>query len=80
MNDTDLQHMRRCFELARQALPWCRPNPGVGCVLVRDGMVVGEGHTQVAGKEHAEIVALIAFMQRLGTDIKASNQQLSQKK
>ncbi len=60
MNDTDLQHMRRCFELARQALPWCRPNPGVGCVLVRDGMVVGEGHTQVAGKEHAEIVALNA--------------------
>jgi diaminohydroxyphosphoribosylaminopyrimidine deaminase/5-amino-6-(5-phosphoribosylamino)uracil reductase len=50
--------MRRCFELARQALPHCRPNPGVGCVLVRDGLVVAEGHTQVAGKEHAEIKAL----------------------
>jgi diaminohydroxyphosphoribosylaminopyrimidine deaminase/5-amino-6-(5-phosphoribosylamino)uracil reductase len=57
---TDIQHMRRCFALARQALPWCRPNPAVGCVLVRDGKVVGEGHTQVAGKEHAEIMALNA--------------------
>jgi diaminohydroxyphosphoribosylaminopyrimidine deaminase/5-amino-6-(5-phosphoribosylamino)uracil reductase len=56
----DPQYMRRCFALARQALPWCRPNPGVGCVLVRDGAVVGEGHTQVAGKEHAEIMALHA--------------------
>jgi diaminohydroxyphosphoribosylaminopyrimidine deaminase/5-amino-6-(5-phosphoribosylamino)uracil reductase len=58
--NTDIQYMRRCFALARQALPWCRPNPGVGCVLVRDGKVVGEGHTQVAGKEHAEIMALNA--------------------
>jgi diaminohydroxyphosphoribosylaminopyrimidine deaminase/5-amino-6-(5-phosphoribosylamino)uracil reductase len=57
---TDTQYMRRCFALARQALPWCRPNPAVGCVLVRDGKVVGEGHTQVAGKEHAEIMALKA--------------------
>jgi diaminohydroxyphosphoribosylaminopyrimidine deaminase/5-amino-6-(5-phosphoribosylamino)uracil reductase len=58
--NNDTQHMRRCFALARQALPWCRPNPGVGCVIVRDGKVVGEGHTQVAGKQHAEIMALNA--------------------
>jgi len=57
---TNIQYMRRCFALARQALPWCRPNPAVGCVLVQDGTVVGEGHTQVAGKEHAEIMALNA--------------------
>ena len=57
---TDIHYMRRCFELARQALPHCRPNPGVGCVLVRDGAVVGEGHTQLAGREHAEIMALQA--------------------
>jgi diaminohydroxyphosphoribosylaminopyrimidine deaminase/5-amino-6-(5-phosphoribosylamino)uracil reductase len=57
---SDLQYMRRCFELARHALPQCRPNPGVGCVLVRDGRVVGEGHTQAAGKEHGEIMALKA--------------------
>ena len=50
--------MRSCFELARQALPHCRPNPGVGCVIVSDGIVVAEGHTQVAGREHAEIKAL----------------------
>jgi diaminohydroxyphosphoribosylaminopyrimidine deaminase/5-amino-6-(5-phosphoribosylamino)uracil reductase len=53
-----VDHMRRCFDLARQALPHCRPNPAVGCVLVRAGAVVGEGHTQIAGREHAEIMAL----------------------
>lgn len=50
--------MRRCFALARQALPHCRPNPAVGCVLVHSGKVVGKGHTQIPGKEHAEIMAL----------------------
>ncbi|MFC4158067.1 bifunctional diaminohydroxyphosphoribosylaminopyrimidine deaminase/5-amino-6-(5-phosphoribosylamino)uracil reductase RibD [Chitinimonas lacunae] len=34
------------------------PNPFVGCVLVRDGVLIGEGHTQVAGGDHAEIQAL----------------------
>lgn len=56
--NADDQHMHRCFALARQALPHCRPNPAVGCVLVYAGKVVGKGHTQVAGKEHAEIMAL----------------------
>ena len=54
----DIQHMRRCFELARMALPQCRPNPGVGCVIVRGDVVIAEGHTQLTGKEHAEIMAL----------------------
>ena len=54
----DDQHMRLCFALAGQALPQCRPNPAVGCVLVRAGKVIGKGHTQVAGREHAEIMAL----------------------
>lgn len=56
----DLDYMRRCFALARQALPHCRPNPGVGCVLVRDGSVIAEGHTQLTGREHAEVMALQA--------------------
>ena len=34
------------------------PNPGVGCVLVRENRVVGEGWTQVAGQAHAEVMAL----------------------
>lgn len=52
-------HMRRALELARRA-SITSPNPKVGCVLVRDGVVLGEGHHAGAGSPHAEIVALRA--------------------
>ncbi|HWK55339.1 MAG TPA: bifunctional diaminohydroxyphosphoribosylaminopyrimidine deaminase/5-amino-6-(5-phosphoribosylamino)uracil reductase RibD [Hyphomicrobiales bacterium] len=62
MNDTpapeDILHMQRCFALAEQALTIARPNPAVGCVIVKDGRIVGEGHTQQPGQPHAEIMAL----------------------
>lgn len=54
----DLSFMHRCFALARGALVHARPNPAVGCVLVKDGKVVGEGFTQPPGQAHAEIHAL----------------------
>ncbi|TON78940.1 diaminohydroxyphosphoribosylaminopyrimidine deaminase, partial [Vibrio parahaemolyticus] len=38
--------MLRALELSRNALPNCLPNPPVGCVLVKNGYVVAEGHTQ----------------------------------
>lgn len=57
--DTDEQFMRRALELARRA-PFTSPNPKVGCVMVRDGRVVGEGYHEGAGRPHAEIVALSA--------------------
>ena len=44
--------------LARRALGRVSPNPAVGAVLVKDGRVVGQGHTQPPGQDHAEIVAL----------------------
>ena len=50
--------MRRALELARAAVGSTSPNPPVGAVVVRDGQIVGEGHTQPAGGEHAEKVAL----------------------
>ena len=50
--------MRRALELARQALGSTSPNPAVGAVIVQDGRIVGEGLTQPAGQDHAEIVAL----------------------
>ncbi|WP_281914470.1 bifunctional diaminohydroxyphosphoribosylaminopyrimidine deaminase/5-amino-6-(5-phosphoribosylamino)uracil reductase RibD [Massilia varians] len=40
------------------------PNPRVGCVLVRDGVVIGAGHTQPAGQAHAEIEAMRDARQR----------------
>jgi diaminohydroxyphosphoribosylaminopyrimidine deaminase/5-amino-6-(5-phosphoribosylamino)uracil reductase len=59
MND-DLRHMARALALARRGLYTTDPNPRVGCVLVRDGRVVGEGWHARAGGPHAEVVALRA--------------------
>ena len=50
--------MERAISLARQARGHTSPNPPVGAVVVKDGVVVGEGRTQPAGEHHAEIVAL----------------------
>jgi len=50
--------MRRCFELARRAEGYASPNPLVGCVVVKDGRIVGEGIHWGVGKVHAERMAL----------------------
>ncbi len=57
-NATDITHMSRALQLAERGLYTTDPNPRVGCVLVREGAVVGEGWHAVAGGPHAEIVAL----------------------
>ena len=51
--------MLRALELARASVGETSPNPPVGAVVVRDGQIVGEGKTQPAGQDHAEIVALL---------------------
>jgi len=53
-----MDYMQRALALARQALGNTSPNPAVGAVIVRDGVIVGEGQTQPAGSWHAEIMAL----------------------
>lgn len=50
--------MRRALELAERGWGQVAPNPMVGCVIVRDGAIVGEGHHGVFGGPHAEVVAL----------------------
>ena len=50
--------MDRALELARGVLGAASPHPAVGCVVVRDGAIVGEGVTQPNGGDHAERVAL----------------------
>lgn len=57
-SDSDLAFMRRALALAERGLYTTAPNPRVGCVLVRDGRIIGEGFTQPAGFDHAEIQAL----------------------
>jgi diaminohydroxyphosphoribosylaminopyrimidine deaminase / 5-amino-6-(5-phosphoribosylamino)uracil reductase len=51
-------HMRAAIGLARRGLGATWPNPSVGCVLVREGRVVGRGATAPGGRPHAETVAL----------------------
>jgi len=50
--------MHRAIELARQGQYSTKPNPNVGCVIVKDGVVVGEGFHPKAGQPHAEVFAM----------------------
>lgn len=52
--------MARAIELARRGLYTTDPNPRVGCVIVKEGRIIGEGWHQQAGEAHAEVVALDA--------------------
>ncbi|WP_366525053.1 bifunctional diaminohydroxyphosphoribosylaminopyrimidine deaminase/5-amino-6-(5-phosphoribosylamino)uracil reductase RibD [Acaryochloris sp. IP29b_bin.137] len=61
--DCDPHHrkmMQRCLYLAQQAAGFTTPNPLVGCVIERDGEIVGEGYHPKAGEPHAEVFALRA--------------------
>jgi diaminohydroxyphosphoribosylaminopyrimidine deaminase/5-amino-6-(5-phosphoribosylamino)uracil reductase len=53
-------YMARALRLAERGLQTTHPNPRVGCVLVKDGVIVGEGWHERVGGPHAEIVALQA--------------------
>jgi diaminohydroxyphosphoribosylaminopyrimidine deaminase / 5-amino-6-(5-phosphoribosylamino)uracil reductase len=54
----DHQYMTRALQLAEQGLYSSMPNPRVGCVIVKDGQIVGEGAHLKAGQPHAEVFAL----------------------
>ena len=56
--DLDREMMTRALGLARRSAFSARPNPTVGCVIARDGDIIGEGATQPWGQAHAERVAL----------------------
>jgi diaminohydroxyphosphoribosylaminopyrimidine deaminase/5-amino-6-(5-phosphoribosylamino)uracil reductase len=58
MTPADPRYMRRALALARRGVGRTSPNPAVGCVIVRDGLVVGEGWHRQAGTPHAEVHAL----------------------
>src|SRR3970040_764913 len=54
----DVSYMQCCIELAENGRKWVSPNPLVGCVIVKNGTVVGEGYHRRYGGAHAEINAL----------------------
>ncbi|MCG5260281.1 bifunctional diaminohydroxyphosphoribosylaminopyrimidine deaminase/5-amino-6-(5-phosphoribosylamino)uracil reductase RibD [Cupriavidus gilardii] len=57
-SDTDHAAMQQALALAARSMFITTPNPRVGCVLTKGGKVIGEGYTQPAGQDHAEIQAL----------------------
>jgi diaminohydroxyphosphoribosylaminopyrimidine deaminase/5-amino-6-(5-phosphoribosylamino)uracil reductase len=56
--DADRRLMAAAFALARRGRGRTGANPNVGCLLVKDGLVIGRGWTQQGGRPHAEAVAL----------------------
>ncbi|MFC3617648.1 bifunctional diaminohydroxyphosphoribosylaminopyrimidine deaminase/5-amino-6-(5-phosphoribosylamino)uracil reductase RibD [Ralstonia solanacearum] len=63
--------MQRALALAENGLFTTTPNPRVGCVLVRDDTIIGEGFTQPPGQDHAEIQA-IKDAQAHGHDVRGA--------
>lgn len=54
----DEKYMQRCLTLAQQAFGNTYPNPMVGCVVVHNGEIIGEGYHHKAGEPHAEVNAI----------------------
>lgn len=55
---TDEWYMQRAIELAQQGQYSTKPNPNVGCVIVKNNQIIGEGFHPQAGQPHAEVFAL----------------------
>lgn len=51
-------YIKRCLQIAKNGLGSTRPNPMVGCVIVRDNKIIGEGFTSAYGGNHAEVNAI----------------------
>lgn len=63
---TDEIYMQRCLDLAAIAMAQVSPNPMVGCVIVHDGLIIGEGYHQKLGEAHAEVNAINAVFKQYG--------------
>ncbi len=59
-------YMQRCFDLASKGLASVSPNPLVGCVIVAQGQIIGEGFHEQYGKAHAEVNAVQRVLERFG--------------
>ena len=64
MTFDDNTYMKRCFYLARLGRGYVAPNPMVGCVVVAQGRIIGEGYHRQCGGAHAEVNALNSVKER----------------
>ena len=64
MNEHDIRFMEHALALARKGVGLASPNPTVGCVIVNDGQIVGEGFHKYDWRDHAEVVALKSTKER----------------
>ncbi|MCK5776278.1 MAG: bifunctional diaminohydroxyphosphoribosylaminopyrimidine deaminase/5-amino-6-(5-phosphoribosylamino)uracil reductase RibD, partial [Bacteroidales bacterium] len=58
------KYMQRCLELAVKGRNHVAPNPMVGCVIIRDGIIIGEGYHQQYGEAHAEVNAINSVLDK----------------
>lgn len=63
---TDELYMQRCLELASLGMGNVSPNPLVGCVIVNNGKIIGEGYHQKFGEAHAEVNAIKSVTEKYG--------------
>lgn len=75
-SESDHEFMLRALTLAQRSAFHAAPNPRVGCVIVRDGRVLGEGFTQPPGSNHAEVEAILDA-RRNGHDVRGSTVYVS---
>ncbi len=68
---SDRQGIERALQWASKGMFTTTPNPRVGCVIVKNGQVIGEGHTQPPGQAHAEVQALNDAARR-GADVRGA--------
>ncbi|SHH41248.1 diaminohydroxyphosphoribosylaminopyrimidine deaminase [Caloranaerobacter azorensis DSM 13643] len=54
----NIKYMKRALELAEKGAGFVNPNPMVGCVIVKNGSIIGEGYHKYFGQNHAEVEAL----------------------
>ncbi len=73
INPTDTHWMSLALRLAERALGSCAPNPAVGCIIVKNGRIIGRGYTQKGGRPHAETIAL----QQAGAEAKGATAYVS---
>jgi diaminohydroxyphosphoribosylaminopyrimidine deaminase/5-amino-6-(5-phosphoribosylamino)uracil reductase len=70
MTSIDTKYMKHALTLAKKGLGKTNPNPAVGCVIVKNGTVIGEGWHKRAGGHHAEVHALeMAGNEACGADV-----------